>query len=251
MVAKLPGPSAAGRSSLVKVRWSTGCRVRAGWCEHIASLMITVVRTENPNSTTVSDGNSWSSSGVEAGTDMIHGFVSYVWGESVAESIANSIEHAPNTNSSYDPFAILYNTTGTLIPPAPAPAVPANAPTNYGIVLYPGVSSLETWAALEPLHLPATPFNVTTIAATLDPITFNVDLPILPAHLGGMLPLRGQTIIPAATFATAPEIEVLVVPGSPRVPFDPEVTAFIVEQYPKLRYLISVGTGAALVAQSG
>jgi hypothetical protein len=186
---------------------------------------------------------------------MLHAWILAVFGKQAVDAIANTIEHLPNTDPTFDPFATLWNTTGTLIVPPPAPLVPVGAPTNYGVLVYPGFSSLELWGALEPLHLPPTFFNVTTIAATLDPVMSNLlgGVTPFPVHRGGALPVRGQPIIPGATFATAASLnlEVLVVPGSPRVPHSPEIARFIASQYPKLKYLISVGTGSALVAQAG
>lgn len=185
---------------------------------------------------------------------MIYAFISTIFNPQTADAIANTIEHAPNKNASYDPFAILYNTTGTLIPPAPTPPVTAGAPTKFGVLVYPGVASLETWAALEVLYLSAASTNTTLIGKSLDSVNFDLidGRPPTPLQKGGALPLRGQNIIPDATiFNKSLDIEVLIVPGAPRVPFDAELAAFIAELYPSLRYVISVGTGAALVAQSG
>ena len=201
-----------------------------------------------------SDGNIWSSSGVEAGTDMIYAFITAVYGNKTADAIANTIEHIPNTDPTYDPFSLLYNTTGTAIPIRPAPPVPADAPTRYGILAYPGMESLDTWAAIEATLIAATPTTLAVIGKTLDPVPLNLlhGKPPVPIRAGGALPLRGQNIIPSTTIAnTSLGIEVLIVPGASRIPFDAEVASFIAREYPKLRYVISVGTGAALVAESG
>lgn len=65
----------------------------------------------------------------------------------------------------------------------------------------------------------------------------------------------GQSVVPTHTFATAPDLDVLLVPGglgsrgSP-----PEVTAaveFIRDVYPHLKYLITVCTGSGLATRAG
>ena len=201
-----------------------------------------------------SDGNIWSSSGVEAGTDMMYAFFTAVYGSKTADAVANTIEHIPNKDPSTDPFSILHNTTGTLIPAPPAPEVPAGAPTKFGILAYPGCESLGTWAAIESVLTAAVPTTLTVIGKTLDPVPLNIvpgESPV-PATEGAALPLRGQNIMPDTTIADAAiDIEVLIIPGAPRVPVDSELAAFIASHYPKLKYLISGGTGAALVAESG
>lgn len=202
------------------------------------------------------DGNIWSSSGVEAGTDMVYAFFTAMYGPKTASAIAHTIEHIPNTDPSYDPFSALYNTTGTLIPFPPAPPVPANVPTKFGILAYPGFESLDIWAAIEVVLnvIAATDTTLTIIGKTLDPVHINlVDrMPPTPIRPGGALPLRGQNIMPDTTIAnTTLDIEVLIIPGAPRVPSDADLASFIAKVYPKLRYVITGGTGAALVAESG
>jgi len=60
--------------------------------------------------------------------------------------------------------------------------------------------------------------------------------------------------MPTHTFATAPPLDVLIVPGgtgtrAANVTVGP--AAFVRQRYPELKYLMSVCTGAAILAQSG
>ncbi|KAF8308569.1 class I glutamine amidotransferase-like protein, partial [Clavulina sp. PMI_390] len=53
----------------------------------------------------VVDGKFWTSSGVEAGTDMGYAFVASVFGEPIASEITTMLEYSPNKDPSFDPFA--------------------------------------------------------------------------------------------------------------------------------------------------
>lgn len=53
----------------------------------------------------VVDGNIWTSSGVAAGIDMIYAWVGDIWGEEVAEELADSSEYERNRDSAGDRFA--------------------------------------------------------------------------------------------------------------------------------------------------
>ncbi|KAG2018776.1 hypothetical protein CC2G_008167 [Coprinopsis cinerea AmutBmut pab1-1] len=58
----------------------------------------------------VVDGNIWTSSGVTAGLDVIFAFIEKVYGEPVAKLLANWLEYERHTDSTWDPFAELYET---------------------------------------------------------------------------------------------------------------------------------------------
>ncbi|KAG7393182.1 hypothetical protein PHYBOEH_006159 [Phytophthora boehmeriae] len=53
----------------------------------------------------VVDGKIWTSSGVTAGIDMAHAFVSTIYDRTAADGIARYMENVPNTDESNDPFA--------------------------------------------------------------------------------------------------------------------------------------------------
>lgn len=61
-----------------------------------------------PQARWVEDGNLFTSSGISAGTDVAYAWVSHVYGEEIAEYLANSSEYTRWTNASYDPFADIW-----------------------------------------------------------------------------------------------------------------------------------------------
>ncbi|KAL1758374.1 class I glutamine amidotransferase-like protein [Schizophyllum commune] len=56
----------------------------------------------------VQDGDTWTSSGVSAGIDMLLAWMESVFGAGVAEEVANGMEYERHTDPSWDPFAELY-----------------------------------------------------------------------------------------------------------------------------------------------
>ncbi|ORY61748.1 class I glutamine amidotransferase-like protein [Pseudomassariella vexata] len=124
-----------------------------------------------------------------------------------------------------------------------------NPPTKYGVLLFPGFQALDVFGPLDILnilskyHRPK-PMDLVVVAATLDPVSTTVS----DAEFG-------QRIVPTHTFDTAPEdIEVLLVPGGMGTREDAiagPAIAYVKKIFPKLRYLLTVCTGSALVAQAG
>ena len=131
---------------------------------------------------------------------MVYAFFTAMYGSKTTNAIANTIEHIPNTDPSYDPFSTLYNTTGTPIPVLPPPSVAARVPTKFGVLAYPGFESLDVWAAIEVVIavIATTPTTITVIGKTLDPVHINMLHGKLPTPIrpGGALPVRGQNIVP-------------------------------------------------------
>ncbi|KAI1125611.1 ThiJ/PfpI family protein [Nemania abortiva] len=120
-------------------------------------------------------------------------------------------------------------------------------PTKYGVVLFPGFQALDVFGPLDVLNNMSrmTPLEFVTLAATRDPVSTKVDAP-------GRI---GQSVVPTHTFDECPpDLEVLLVPGGLGAR-DDAITAPIVEFlkriFPNLRYLLTVCTGSAIVAQSG
>ncbi|KAF1952067.1 DJ-1/PfpI family protein, partial [Byssothecium circinans] len=58
-----------------------------------------------PKARWVSDGNVWTGSGVSAATDTAYAFVADIYGEDVAQYVADVSEYTRWTNASLDPFA--------------------------------------------------------------------------------------------------------------------------------------------------
>ncbi|KAI0011863.1 class I glutamine amidotransferase-like protein [Xylariaceae sp. FL0662B] len=121
-------------------------------------------------------------------------------------------------------------------------------PTKYAVALFPGFEALDVFGSLDILNLlsKTVPLEFATLAATLDAVSTKA--PITGQSIG-------QSVMPTHTFETCPDdIEVLLVPGG----FgerDPNgirpVVEFVKSRYPKLRFLLTVCTGSALVAQAG
>ncbi|KAI8950449.1 class I glutamine amidotransferase-like protein [Xylaria longipes] len=121
------------------------------------------------------------------------------------------------------------------------------APTKFGVVLFPGFQALDVFGPLDTLNnlSRTTPLELVVVAATLDPVNSKVDAP-------GRI---GQSVVPTHTFDDCPEdLEVLLVPGGYGAR-NPAITSpiaeFVKRVFPKLRYLLTVCTGSAIVALSG
>ncbi|KAI8632784.1 class I glutamine amidotransferase-like protein [Xylariaceae sp. FL1651] len=120
-------------------------------------------------------------------------------------------------------------------------------PTKFGVVLFPGFQALDVFGPLDTLNNLSrnTPLEFVVLAATLEPVSTKVDAP-------GRI---GQSVMPTHTFDNCPEdLEVLLVPGGfgARDPANTvPIVEFIKRIFPKLRYLLTVCTGSAVVAQSG
>lgn len=114
-------------------------------------------------------------------------------------------------------------------------------------MVFPGFQALDVFGPLDALNnLSRTvPLEFVTLAATLDPVNTRVDIP-------GCI---GQSVLPTHTFDDCPDdLEVLLVPGGfgARVPaVTAPIAEFVKRIFPKLRYLLTVCTGSAIVAQSG
>lgn len=121
-------------------------------------------------------------------------------------------------------------------------------PKRYGMIVFPGFQALDVFGPLDVLNIlsHSLEMNLSIIAQTLDPVSTK----LAPTSS------FGQSIVPTHTFDQPPaDIDVLFVPGGfgTRAPGDqlaPMLT-YIRSTYPKLRYLISVCTGATLLARSG
>lgn len=133
-------------------------------------------------------------------------------------------------------------------------------PVNFGVVVFPAFQQLDVFGPLDALSLLSRSHNMNlyTIAATLDPVASKQ---ITFAGDGGTRspptksPDFGTTIVPTHTFSTAPDLDVLLVPGGQgtraQSPAISESIDFIRQRFPSLQYLITVCTGSGLAARSG
>jgi cyclohexyl-isocyanide hydratase len=111
------------------------------------------------------------------------------------------------------------------------------APLSVGMVLFPGLTQLDLTGAYEVLaRMPDT--RVHLVASTLDPVRSE----------------WGLTISPDATFADAPTLDVLCVPGGWGVNEcldDEELIGFLRARGERARYVTSVCSGALLLGAAG
>ena len=109
--------------------------------------------------------------------------------------------------------------------------------TTIGFVLFPRLTQLDLTGPYEVFaRLPDT--QVLLLAKTLDPVVTE----------------KGLSILPNGTFDTAPQLDVLSVPGGPGINEclqDEVLLQFLRQQSKNARYVTSVCTGALILAAAG
>lgn len=122
-------------------------------------------------------------------------------------------------------------------------------PSKFGIILLEGFQLLDVFGPLDTLFFLSmhSPLNVSLISPTsLTPVS---SVPRLYPDF------MGASVVPTHTLDNAPEdLEVLLVPGGIGVRDTAQVqpiVSYIKNTYPKLKYLLTVCTGAALAAEAG
>ncbi|KAM0262177.1 hypothetical protein ACHAQJ_001922 [Trichoderma viride] len=132
-------------------------------------------------------------------------------------------------------------------------------PRKFALALFNGFQALDVFGPMDALNLLSfsTPLELYILAETLDPVS-TIPEPLPPTSVIPPLPsigVIGQSIVPSHTYKNAPDdIEVLLVPGgrgTRNLPVTQHVADFIKERFPKLRYLLTICTGASLAARSG
>ncbi|KAJ7150067.1 class I glutamine amidotransferase-like protein [Mycena crocata] len=131
------------------------------------------------------------------------------------------------------------------------PSHPESLPVSYGVVLFPAFQALDVFGPLDALNMLSGkfPLNLSIIAASLDPVS------TMP-RTAALNPLNSnfsQSVLPTHTFADAPPLDVLIVPGGSGTRADDldELIAFVRETYPSLKYFFTVCTGAWIAARAG
>lgn len=91
--------------------------------------------------------------------------------------------------------------------------------------------------------------NLSIIAETLDPVSTKARTLAMNSTGSDF----GESVVPTHSFATAPPLDVLIVPGGSgtRAPDLNNTRTFIKNTYPSLQYLLTICTGSALVAPTG
>lgn len=122
------------------------------------------------------------------------------------------------------------------------------APLRVGVVLFPGFQALDVFGPVDCINVLSWSHSVTLalLSSTLEPVTTKSPLSANAVS---------QSVVPTHTFATAPSLDLLLVPGglgargsSPEIE---EAISYIRNVYPQLRYLITVCTGSGLAARAG
>ncbi|TEA17959.1 Isonitrile hydratase [Colletotrichum sidae] len=131
-------------------------------------------------------------------------------------------------------------------------SAPLRPPKNFGMIIARAFEMLDVFGPLDALGMLARSYqmNLYLIADTMDPVTVQPVAAAMNAKNSSFFP----SILPTHTFATAPkDIEVLMVPGGlwTRSPNLNATISYIRATYPSLRYLVSICTGASVVARAG
>ncbi|GAB5588718.1 hypothetical protein Unana1_03618 [Umbelopsis nana] len=132
-------------------------------------------------------------------------------------------------------------------------------PRSFGILLFPGYALLDLCGPLEILNALSSlvPIEVALIALdSLDPVPSKVPTESIPepdrSRIASQMPTLNQRICPTHTLDTAPELDVLMMPGGFGVPgaaANEKVLAFIRES--KAKHIISICNGATILASTG
>jgi putative intracellular protease/amidase len=99
------GSVVLARAGLLEGRRATTNKGAWNWAtapEHGANI------TWVPSARWVQDGKIWTSSGVQAGMDMMWAFLAHIYGP-IANAVVNGDEYVPHTNADWDPFSVLMN----------------------------------------------------------------------------------------------------------------------------------------------
>ncbi|KAH7390675.1 DJ-1/PfpI family protein [Pyrenochaeta sp. MPI-SDFR-AT-0127] len=133
-------------------------------------------------------------------------------------------------------YANAVNTTGTL---------------TYGIVLFRMFDVLDVHGPVEVLQFVSAAYktNIVFIAETMDPVTTRPQAASMNPLNSSVYPL----LPPTHTFETAPELDVLILPGGPgwRNPNLNRTLEYIRKTAPKVKHIITICTGSALAARAG
>lgn len=133
---------------------------------------------------------------------------------------------------------VIHKGRSTTMPPA----------TKYAVALFPGFQALDVFGPVDVL-------NYTSKRQHMELSLLHTSLEPVSTWVEGMPTCIGQSVSPTHTYDSAPDdIEVLLVPGGfgARSPENVDrVREFVKQRYPKLRYLLTVCTGSAIVAQTG
>jgi len=122
------------------------------------------------------------------------------------------------------------------------------------MIIFRRFQAIDVFGPLDALNLLSWQhkMNLSLIADTLEPVSTKV----LSATTNPFNSSFGESVLPTHTFATAPPLDVLIVPIVPggigtRSPNLTSAIVFVKTRHPRLQYLITVCTGAGIAARAG
>lgn len=133
-----------------------------------------------------------------------------------------------------------------------APATQELLPKSFGYVLFPGFQALDVFGPVDALNVLSwgqEDMTLAMLARTLKPVSTLVT----DRQFNRFNSTFAEKVLPSHTFDDAPQLDVLIVPGGIGTEADDlgaEID-FIRHTYPSLQYLISVCTGAGVLARAG
>ncbi|RYP29725.1 hypothetical protein DL767_006600 [Monosporascus sp. MG133] len=134
-------------------------------------------------------------------------------------------------------------------------------PLRLGMVIFPALAALDMFGPLTALNLLSIDHNMTLslVATDMDPIS--IDRTIIDGVPQGMLassasPYFTQYVLPTHTFDNAPDFDVILVPGgvgTRNLSYTQPIVDWLGERMddPELDYMMTVCTGASLLARTG
>ncbi|EXJ70392.1 uncharacterized protein A1O5_06460 [Cladophialophora psammophila CBS 110553] len=138
-----------------------------------------------------------------------------------------------------------------------------NQPRRYGVILYDGFQLIDVCGPLDVLNSLSARVPGISLSLIAEDTSPKSTIPKeWPANMGMSPFSTSQTLQPTHDFKTAPELDVLIVPGG-MGSFDPvrtgkpnpavvdPIVEFVRDRYPKLKYLLTVCTGSGIVSQTG
>ncbi|OHE97686.1 DJ-1/PfpI family protein [Colletotrichum orchidophilum] len=133
----------------------------------------------------------------------------------------------------------------------PVITINSTLPVTFGAIVFRAMDMLDLFGPLDALQLAAfnRRMNLHLIAATLDPVTTAPQSAGMNAHNSSWWP----TIQPTNTFEDDLDLDVLIVPGGPgvRAPGLEPIVEYVKNYYPRVKYLITICTGASFAAKAG
>ncbi|KAJ7582155.1 class I glutamine amidotransferase-like protein [Mycena floridula] len=121
----------------------------------------------------------------------------------------------------------------------------SESPKTYGILLFPGFQALDVFGPLDILNTLSqkTALNLFIISSSMEPVSTTISSTISPFF--------GQSVVPTHTFANAPDLDVLIIPGGLGTR-DPKIQSAVdFVKTANTKYIFTVCTGSWIAARAG